>query len=88
MRYYKAIVKLGHMGAKNYVEVPLFIKAVDLFSARKIASKLPAVKHYSVLSIKVITEEEYISGRKENIYRKTIAMLKGGDVCAESCDIH
>lgn len=77
IKYYKVIVKGGHVGNGRSVLLTFHIRANDIFEAEKIARRMPCVKHDNVKTIWKaceITKEEYEEGRKAcsayDIYNK------------------
>ena len=76
MKFFKVLVKLGHLGRAKYHETWVFVKAEDMYSALKKAQSCPAVKHDKLPTKAVmITEEEYIKGVKEDQYYKDVQTI-------------
>lgn len=62
--YFRVVVKGGHVGSGKYKELVFYIQAKDSLSAGLAAKKFPGVKHTShsgILSVKSVTEDEYIN---------------------------
>jgi len=79
MRYFKAMVQLGHVGNHKTRETYLYIKADSILKAMAIAKRTPAVKHSKMpLNVVEITEEEFIEGRKKDPYDKAMDQLNHG----------
>ena len=79
MRYYRAMVKLGHVGSGNSRETCLYIYAENIMSAMKIAKRTPAVKHNKLpLNIIEITKEEFEEGRYRDPYTTAMDQLNNG----------
>ena len=79
MRYYKALVKLGHVGRGKSRETYLYIYAENIMQAMERAQKTPAVKHNKIpLNIVEITKEEFIEGKKDDPYTKAMDQLNHG----------
>lgn len=76
MKYYKAIVKLGHMGSKKYAETVLYIEDNDMISAMVRAQSFPGVKHSIIPEVFEITKDEYLSGLEEKKYSKTMKSIE------------
>lgn len=69
MRYFKALVSIGHQGANQERETWIFVKAQDMYRAMQTAKRLPAVKHSRTpIKVQEITEEEYLKGKQKNDY--------------------
>ncbi|MBR6779098.1 MAG: hypothetical protein IKM43_03025 [Clostridia bacterium] len=79
MRYFKAMVQMGHIGARNSRETFLYIYAKNMMDAMKYAQNTPAIKHGKLpLKILEITEDEYYQGKEEDPYIKAIDQLNNG----------
>lgn len=63
--YYQIITECGHVGARNSLEVTRYFKDFDIITAYNCAQQMPRSKkkNNSVKSIKLITYEEYLSGK-------------------------
>ena len=80
MRFFKVMVRLGHVGKHHKSrETYLYIKADSILKAMAIAKRTPAVKH-SLMPLKAIeiTEEEYKQGRLDDPYDKAMDQLNHG----------
>lgn len=78
MKYYKFVVKMGHVGCGNYLETEVFVKALNMLSAMSKAKRIPGVKH-NRLPLKgiEISENEYIEGIKANPYIQSMSKIFG-----------
>jgi hypothetical protein len=68
MKYWKLVLRYGHVGLRNEVSVARFIEtdlSVSILSVWSLASNMPGVKNKGVLSIKQIDYKEYICGKNE-----------------------
>lgn len=66
MKYWKVVMKYGHVGFRNEVSVARHLRTEDYYSildARDLASGMPGVKNRGVAEIHAIDEEEYIQGK-------------------------
>lgn len=69
MRYFKVIVKCGHVGKHNYYKGTLFLKAESAKDSARIARNVPRVKHDqkdAILDVKEIDFSTFEEGRKSN----------------------
>ena len=79
MRYFRATVQLGHMGAGNDRPVSLFIYAKTMSDAIEIAKKTPGVKHGKLpLEIVEITKSEFEKDREIDPYLQAMDQLNHG----------
>ena len=64
------------MGRGKHMDTVVYIYSETMFDALKRAQNLPAVKHDKLpFDIQEITREEYIQGKKENKYIKTLTEM-------------
>lgn len=76
VHYYQALMKMGHMGAGNHLQVNIFIKSHNLISAITKAQKIPAIKHNEMpISIKEISYEEYLIGIEKGEYYSRMSAI-------------
>lgn len=74
MKYYKALMQMGHMGTGKHLPVNIYVKANDLLSAMKKAKAIPAIKHGKLpLEMKEISYQEYLDGLQKGEYYARIA---------------
>ena len=69
MRYYKVIVRCGHVGIRRYIPQSLYIKAINGKEAAKIARRIGRVKHdhkFAILDVKIIGKDDYQEGLLAN----------------------
>ncbi len=79
MKYYKVVVQIGHHGAGRVMDVPVFPRAENLVDAIAEAMKYPGVKHKKIpLTAKEISKEEFLAGRKEDVYGREMGRVKRG----------
>ena len=76
MKYYKARVKLGHMGRRKYIESTLYLEAENLIAAMDRAKGFPGVKHSKLPEVFEITKEEYDKGIQEKPYSKMMKNIE------------
>ena len=75
MKYFKAVMKMGHCGRGRYREVPVFIYAETLLKAMDRAKNMPGIKHGNLpISVIEITKDEFNKGVAEKEYLKAIEM--------------
>ena len=88
MKYFKAIMPMGHVGKGRYREILIYVYGETLLKAMDFVKKLPGMKHgRTPLSIVEITKSEYEEGVAKNGYRK--AITEGlGRVYEESNNIY
>lgn len=73
-RYWKVVVKYGHVGRRNEVSVPRFIQTNSeqtILDVYRIAGGMPGVKNRGVYCVEPIDELKYVDGKKreeENLY--------------------
>jgi len=69
VKYFKVVMKCGHVGKKRYVPITFAVKAINGKDAAEKARLFPRVKHsqkYAVLDCERITYEEYVNIYKMN----------------------
>ena len=69
IKYFKVVMKCGHVGRKRYVPITFAVKARNGKEASEKARLIPRVKHaqkYAVLDCVRITYEEFINIRMIN----------------------
>ena len=88
MKYFKTIMKMGHVGKGKYREIPIYVYGKTFLEAMDFAKKLPGIKHgRSPLYMLEITKEEFDEGMAKNEYKK--AITEGlGRVYEESNNIY
>ena len=72
MKYYKAMVKLGHMGRKKYLETVIYLEAENIINAMAKAKGFPGVKHARLPELYEISKEEYIQGLQDKKHSKAM----------------
>ena len=81
-RYWRVIVRYGHVGRKNEVSVARNIVSeyqMGILDVMQLVLQMPGVKVNGVGSIKQISREEYIEGRREednNLFLKALKSFK------------
>jgi len=79
MRYYKAMVELGHVGSGNSRETCLYIYAKNISDAMKIAKRTPAVKRNKLpLNIIELIKEEFEYRKNKDPYASAMGQMKNG----------
>ena len=76
MKYYKAIVKLGHMGRKRYAEAVIYLQAENIIKAMKSAQNFPGVKHSKIPELFEISKQEYTKGREAEEYSNMMKSIE------------
>lgn len=79
MKYWKVVIRYGHVGLRNEVSVARHLCTEDYYSildARDLASGMPGVKHRGVAEIHAIGEEEYVQGKVNEETNLFIQRLK------------
>lgn len=77
MNYYLVTMPRGHVGIGYEATIQFNIAAQNALKAMKIAQKMGGVKHSKIpLSVKQITEEEFLINKKTNAYVKAMAKLE------------
>lgn len=65
MPFYEGLVKMGHLGARKYLDLPRFVQARDIIAAYEQLYQLPAAKKKptAVLHVREVSYEEFCYGR-------------------------
>ncbi len=89
MKYYKAIMQMGHCGRGKHQDVPIYIYAKCMTEAMKYAQNMPAIKKDKMpISLVEISKEEYEEGRAKDEYKNTIISKLGKENNEKSNDLH
>jgi len=78
-KYWKVVLRYGHVGKRNDVSVARFLVTEASFNpimVMDLASEMPGVKSKGVISIKEVTQEDYIVGKREEIENLFLQKLK------------
>jgi len=78
-KYWKVVLRYGHVGKRNDVSVARFLvteTSFDPIMVMDLASEMPGVKSKGVISIKEITQEDYIVGKREEVENLFLQKLK------------
>lgn len=77
-KYWKVVLRYGHVGKRNEVSVARFLvteASHNPISVMDLTAEMPGVKNNALLSLKEISQEEYIIGKRlevENIYLQVL----------------
>lgn len=78
-KYWKVVLRYGHVGKRNEVSVARFLiteASYNPIAVMDIASEMPGVKGRGVVSIKEITQDDYIVGKREEVENVFLQKLK------------
>lgn len=81
-RYWKAIVRYGHVGRKNEISVARYIAAemnLGITDVMNLIGEMPGVKFKGVGSIQEICLEEYVDGKlgeEDNLFLRVLKTFK------------
>jgi hypothetical protein len=77
-KYWKVVLRYGHVGKRNEVSVARFLvteASYNPIAVMDLTAEMPGVKNNGLLSLHEITQEEYIIGKRlevENIYLQNL----------------
>ncbi|OMP66451.1 hypothetical protein [Domibacillus epiphyticus] len=82
-KYWRVVLKYGHVGKRNEISVARFLVTESIYTPVMVmeqAANMPGVKHNGVSSVKEVSLDEFITGKRteqENFYlRKMKAFHK------------
>jgi hypothetical protein len=81
-KYWKVVLRYGHVRMKKEVSVARFLVTEASYNpimVMDLASTMPGVKNRGVISIKEISQDEYIIGKRleeENFYLQKLKTFK------------
>lgn len=84
MKYWKAIIRYGHVGYGNEVSVARYLKFdidTTVYDVIKEINQMPGTKNNCIQSVYKITPQEYQVGKqteKDNFYLQDLFNLKVG----------
>lgn len=80
-KYWKVVLRYGHVGKRNEISVARYLVTQSFYTPILVmdqAANMPGVKHNGVTSIKEITRNEFIAGKRleqENFYLQKMKAL-------------
>ncbi|OLN21557.1 hypothetical protein BTO30_14300 [Domibacillus antri] len=80
-KYWKVVLKYGHVGKRNEISVARFLITESDYTLVMVmdeAADMPGVKHNGVISVKEVSREEFITGKRmeqENFYLNKMKAL-------------
>jgi hypothetical protein len=81
-KYWRVVLRYGHVGKRNEVSVARFLvteASYNPITVMDLTAEMPGVKNNGLLSLKEITQEEYIIGKRrevENVYLQNLKSFK------------